>query len=258
MSDAPSSNRRIYREIADQLREKILAGEYASGTRLPSERELAEDLEVSRSSVREALIALEIGGYVDVRLGSGVYVRSAIGSAEVIPPVLPLARPVPKGGASRKGKSHAKPAALPALQTEEILPFELLEARLLVEPECAASAALNISDAQIVELKKLHLQMLQTGTWGNDDHIFHTLISDSCGNNALASACRHLWGLTISSDLYQRLNQFIVTPEVWSHNLVEHERIVSALVSRDPIRARHAMQQHLIGIMARLKEANLA
>ena len=68
------SPRRIYQEIALQIRTHIENGEFPSGSRLPSERELAQQLKVSRPSVREALIALEVEGLVEVRTGSGVFV----------------------------------------------------------------------------------------------------------------------------------------------------------------------------------------
>src|ERR1051325_8124988 len=67
-------NRRLYRQIADQIAALIEQGEYGPGERLPPERDLAKQLGVSRPSVREALIALEVEGYVEVRVGSGVYV----------------------------------------------------------------------------------------------------------------------------------------------------------------------------------------
>ena len=66
--------RRLYRQIADQIRALIRSGEFAVGSRLPPERDLAKQLGVSRPSVREALIALEVEGLVDVRIGSGIYV----------------------------------------------------------------------------------------------------------------------------------------------------------------------------------------
>ena len=68
--------RRLYRQIADQLRALIAAGEFALGSRLPPERDLATQLGVSRPSVREALIALEVEGLVEVRMGSGIYVTA--------------------------------------------------------------------------------------------------------------------------------------------------------------------------------------
>jgi len=66
--------KRLYRQIADLLANHIRNGEFPAGSYLPSERDLAKQLGVSRSSVREALIALEVSGLVEIRVGNGVYV----------------------------------------------------------------------------------------------------------------------------------------------------------------------------------------
>src|SRR6188474_3964988 len=104
-------NRRLYRQIADQIAALIERGEYPVGARLPPERDLARQLGVSRPSVREALIALEVEGYVEVRMGSGVYVAD---------------------------RSTAAAAAKLAADSG---PFELIRARWMIESECAALAA---------------------------------------------------------------------------------------------------------------------
>src|SRR3546814_16563839 len=80
----PIEPRRLYRQIADQLRVLIQAGEFPVGARLPPERDLALKLGVSRPSVREALIALEVEGLVEVRMGSGIYVRSRAAADSVV------------------------------------------------------------------------------------------------------------------------------------------------------------------------------
>jgi DNA-binding FadR family transcriptional regulator len=67
---------RLYRQIAEQLRQLMVSGEFALGSRLPAERDLAVQLGVSRPSVREALIALEVEGMIEVRTGSGIYVQA--------------------------------------------------------------------------------------------------------------------------------------------------------------------------------------
>src|SRR5471030_2809326 len=103
--------RRLYRQIADQIAGLIAAGEFKPGSRLPAERELAAKLGVSRASVREAIISLEIGGLVEVRIGTGIFVTRNAASAES------RDRDVGPG------------------------PFELLSARKLIEGEMAALAA---------------------------------------------------------------------------------------------------------------------
>ena len=112
--------RRLYRQIADQIRTLIRSGEFPAGARLPPERDLAKQLGVSRPSVREALIALEVEGLVEVRIGSGIYVQPA--------------------GDGRAG--HGPHEA-------EAGPFELLRARYVIEAECAALAAKSARKAQV-------------------------------------------------------------------------------------------------------------
>ena len=117
--------RRLYRQIADQIRELIRAGEFVAGARLPPERDLAKQLGVSRPSVREALIALEVEGLVEVRIGSGIYVLG--------PGVKPEEDEPGAGGAVRT-EVHALAG-----------PFELMRARYTIESECAALAAKSAS-----------------------------------------------------------------------------------------------------------------
>ena len=107
--------RRLYRQIADQIRGLIKSGEFPAGARLPPERDLAKQLGVSRPSVREALIALEVEGLVEVRIGSGIYV---------------LASPSSAGESASESDAPAGP-------------FELLRARYVIEAECAALREIN-------------------------------------------------------------------------------------------------------------------
>ena len=116
--------RRLYRQIADQIRGLIRSGEFAAGARLPPERVLAKQLGVSRPSVREALIALEVEGLVEVRIGSGIYVLAQDGT--------------PAG----EGADGDAPAG----------PFELMRARYTIESECAALAAKSAKKTQIAAI----------------------------------------------------------------------------------------------------------
>lgn len=219
---------RLYRMIADQIAGRIRAGDFPRGARLPSERELAEQLQVSRASIREALIALEIEGYVEVRVGSGVFVTIAPDGAGL----------TPRGTADR----------------DDIGPFDLLEARMLIEPECAALAAHQATPAQIAAIRDAHADMSLTDAPGQHDREFHSAIAAACGNAALASAVAHLWNLSQASPVYSRMQDYFVTTQAWAAAHAEHQRILTAIAARDPIRARHAMHTHLLGILARLRE----
>ncbi|CUJ52492.1 FadR/GntR family transcriptional regulator [Achromobacter kerstersii] len=225
---------RLYRMIADQIAARIKAGDFPAGGRLPAERELAEQLQVSRASVREALIALEIEGYVDVRVGTGVF---------VCPP-----------REDGKYQEAAQAVAADSVEATDIGPFDLLETRLLIEPECAALAAQKASPAQIAAIRAAHDGMSLTESPSVHDRAFHSAIGAACGNAALAAAISHIWHLSTLSPVFHRLEEHFVTTKVWSEAQKEHERILAAIVDRDPIRARHAMHDHLVGILARLRE----
>lgn len=219
---------RLYRMIADQIAGRIRAGDFPHGGRLPSERELAEQLQVSRASIREALIALEIEGYVEVRVGSGVFVTAL--------------------------RDNLAPAGAGPVAQDDIGPFDLLEARMLIEPECAALAAQQGSEAQLAAIRRAHEGMSLTDTPGLHDREFHRAIAAACGNAALAASVAHLWDLSLSSPVFSRMQDYFVNTKVWAVAHAEHQRILTAILARDPIRARHAMHAHLIGILARLRE----
>ncbi|KGD86797.1 GntR family transcriptional regulator [Achromobacter sp. RTa] len=223
---------RLYRMIADQIAARIKAGDFPAGGRLPAERELAEQLQVSRASVREALIALEIEGYVEVRVGTGVFVNAM----------------------REDGHYQEAPQAPAPADGADIGPFDLLETRLLIEPECAALAAQKASPAQIAAIRAAHEGMSLTESPSEHDRAFHSAIGAACGNAALAAAISHIWHLSTLSPVFHRLEEHFVTTKVWSEAQQEHERILAAIVDRDPIRARHAMHDHLVGILARLRE----
>ncbi|MEO6271495.1 MAG: GntR family transcriptional regulator, partial [Lautropia sp.] len=78
MQSSVNGQGRLYRQIAEEICSRIADSSFAAGSRLPAERDLAQRFRVSRTSVREALIALEIGGFVEVRGGSGIYVSSPL------------------------------------------------------------------------------------------------------------------------------------------------------------------------------------
>jgi DNA-binding FadR family transcriptional regulator len=232
------SAQRLYRLIAERIAEKIRSGEFLVGTRLPAERDLADILQVSRSSVREALIALELSGYVEVRVGSGVYVMATRGNEASLPM---------STNATGTSRSLSEMAS-------DIGPFELLETRLLIEPECAAQAAQKGMDKQLAKIREAQEGLSEAGAPSHHDRAFHAAIAAASGNAALEAVVSHIWDLTEASPVYERLDKHFVNGRVWDVALLEHERIADAILERDPIRARHAMYAHLIAIMARLRE----
>jgi DNA-binding FadR family transcriptional regulator len=212
-------SRRLYRQIAKHLRDLIDSGEYPIGGRLPSERELADRLQVSRTSVREALIALEVEGLVRINVGSGIYVLGPSASRLTIP----------SGEASIEG------------------PFEILHAREILEPSVAAEAATLADPGHVGTLDRILAQMEQSG--GNDkwislDREFHVAIAASLSNGVLARFIRQLFDQRMNP-YFRRLASYFEDASTWSQALAEHRVIRDAIAAGDPEAARQAMRQHL-------------
>lgn len=209
--------RRLYLDVANQIERLIRSGEIATGERLPAERNLAVSFGVSRPTIREAMIALEIAGLVEIRTGSGIYAVA------------------PKS--ADEGLTDDGPG-----------PFEVLESRLLIESEIVALAASRITDAQLLELEKALKDMEREDSEGTvteqADMKFHCIIAEASRNSALESIVNWLWELRnkskISTLFHQRVREEGIHP-----SLNDHRRIFKALQSRDPLRAREAMRAHI-------------
>lgn len=215
--------RRLYRQIAEQIGALIASGEFAPGKRLPPERHLAQMLGVSRPSVREALIALEIAGLVDVRVGSGIYVRDAASPA---PAVTASAAPeVPDPG-----------------------PFELLRARRLIEGETAALAAKSSKEQDLDAINESIAWMVQENERNaptqEGDREFHIRIAEASGNSALAVVVRGLWDQRYRP-MYTKIEQHFSTPALRAQSLSDHVAIFEAIEKKDARAARAAMHRHL-------------
>ncbi|WP_312600629.1 FadR/GntR family transcriptional regulator [Pseudomonas luteola] len=247
-------NPRLYRQIADQLRSLIDSGEFPPGSRLPAERELAKQMGVSRASVREALIALEVIGLVDVRVGNGVLVCAGAQRPADDAPVMELAA---------RGQWIGPDPELD-VQVDfnaEIPPFSLLQARQLIEPEAAALAAINASEEELAGIHAAYERNVQDNREGSTTHpgdrLFHIRIAQASGNPAYALMIQHLLGHRYGS-MFQRL-QAHYTPEDMPHRSEdEHLRVLKALQARNAQEARSAMRAHLdevIRIFSRGQEA---
>lgn len=210
--------RRLYQQIADQLRALIQSGEFAVGSRLPPERDLAAQLGVSRPSVREALIALEVEGYVAVRMGSGI---------DVI--------------------ARERPAATAQVDAA-FGPFEIIRARQLVECELAALAAQQMNGPQLAGLREALAQMVADVDQGvppiRGDRLFHLRIAEAADNGPLLRTVTELFD-EHNNPLFDQLGQHFETVPTWRLALAEHQAVVDAIAAGQPDAARAAMRAHL-------------
>jgi DNA-binding FadR family transcriptional regulator len=214
--DAPQQEPRLYRVVAQRIRELVREENIQPGERLPSERDLAIRLNVSRASLREALIALELGGDVEVRGGSGVYVTKVADAQSAMP--------------------EAGPG-----------PFEVLATRRVIEPEVAAIAARVATDGAIDAILTAAAEMERghsdRSTNERADRNFHLSIARATGNSALVGVMEYLWDQR--GTLWRTLHEHYRTEELRRETLGDHRRIVEAIAARDPTAARQAMRNHL-------------
>lgn len=210
--------RRLYRQIADQIRTLIGNGEVAPGARLPAERDLARQLGVSRPSLREALIALEVEGLLDVRVGSGIYVTQP--------------------GRRARG----------AVLADASGPFEVIRARWMIEGECAALAAKHGSAAQLRSIRSAHADLRKEARRYHNpldaDRLFHVRIAQATGNSALELVVQTLWDQRVGP-LYRALESKLEYPAMAAETIGEHEAVLEAILERDPAAARRAMRRHM-------------
>lgn len=206
---------RLYRVVAERVQRMIQDEQIGPGERLPAERDLAAKLSVSRASLREALIALELGGVVEVRGGSGVYVCEQ-----------PLPADVPEPGPG---------------------PFEVLAARRLIESEIAAIAAKVATGAHVDAILRAVEEMERSheDRTSNEhaDRNFHLAIARATGNTAFVSVIECLWNNRGS--LWHKLKEHYQTEELRLQTLPDHRKILEAIAAHDPAGARHAMRSHL-------------
>ena len=194
--------RRLYRQIADQLRTLIHAGEFAVGARLPPERDLAAQLGVSRPSVREALIALEVEGLVEVRMGSGIYVVACDTAST----------------AARVDTAYG--------------PFEIIRARQVVECELAALAARQMDATQHQGLRDALALMVDDVAQGQPpvrgDRLFHLAIAEAADIGPLLRTVADLFDER-HNPLYHQLGHHFETEPTWRLALAEHQAVIDAM-----------------------------
>ncbi len=215
------NGKRLYQSVANQIVEMIDEGTFPPGARLPGERELAERIGVSRVTIREAEIALQAIGRLEIKTGSGVYVSEPTEAGE---------------------------SKLPTVSA-----FEVTEARLLIEAEAAALAAHNITDEEIGELEHLIEIMgdADSESANEADERFHMTIARASNNGAILHTIQALWRMR------EHLPDVKATYEaVCIHDAKlrtdEHRDVFNALKDRDPAAARAAMREHFHRLIANM------
>ena len=225
MSTPAANSPRLYQQVAASIEQAIAEGRYHPGQRLASERDLAEELGVSRPTLRRAVISLEMRGLLESRQGSGVYVRKTIGAASAPPRDL------------------------------DIGAFDQAEARRLFEGEVAALAATLITDEELAYLESLVVEMNNENATKEQselaDRQFHATIARATRNSAVVRVIENTWDLRYKSPLCMEMLDR--ARDVRRRPLNdEHQEIIDSLRTRDPKAARAAMQAHLGGLIENL------
>lgn len=215
------SNRRLFWRIVENIEASIDSGIYSVGNRLPPERELAEKFNVSRPTIREAIIALEVRGRIEVKTGSGVYVIESENSAKA---------------------------------NEKINAFEVTQARALIEGEVAAIAAISINKDELKQLHKTLVAMEKEQNIAEADEAFHQIIANSTRNAAMILSVENLWKLrSATPEIIDDYNSVCSSDN--AKTLAEHTAIYHALASGDATKARQAMHCHFNRLINALFDA---
>lgn len=213
---------RLYQQIAGRLAQMIAEGELAPGDRLPGEHDLARRFGVSRPSIREAMIALEMTGLIEVRTGSGAYV---------------LPSPSEQRRRTRIAIGEAGPG-----------PLEQFKARELLEPELAAEAAHHATLDEIDELARIADRIERAihaePHVGGDHYLFHEKLARASHNTVLAGFFADLIRL-MQEPLWQVTRARVDTPEGLEAGLAARRKVIECLRRRDPDGARAVMRRHL-------------
>jgi DNA-binding FadR family transcriptional regulator len=219
--------KRLYHTVANQILELIDSGVFPPGSRLPGERDLAEQFGVSRVAVREAEIALQAQGRLEIKVGSGAYVLDGTGQ---------LGRGIPKVG-----------------------PFELTEARALFEAESAALAAPIITDEVLEELEGYVNAMVGKGnkklSHEEADRLFHLTIAKATNNAAIIYTIDNMWKMRSEAMKVQTVYDSVCHSD---DDLLEkeHTAILNALKARDSSAARKSMRAHFTRMIEALLVAS--
>ncbi|MEN1932506.1 transcriptional regulator ExuR [Escherichia coli] len=213
--------RRLYQQLAADLKERIEQGVYLVGDKLPAERFIADEKNVSRTVVREAIIMLEVEGYVEVRKGSGIHVVS--------------------------NQPRHQQAADNNMEFANYGPFELLQARQLIESNIAEFAATQVTKQDIMKLMAIQEQARGEQCFRDSEWDLQFHIQVATGDTELCHGGyrgKKMWTQRSHNPYWKKLHEHIDSRTVdnWCD---DHDQILKALIRKDPHAAKLAMWQHL-------------
>ena len=227
----PFEPKRTYQHIAEKIAEMIRSGEFSLSERLPPERDLGVSLQVSRNVVREALLSLEIAGYVSIRHGVGTIVISANPSANF--------------------------ARLSNGMEGGISPSDIMAARRSIEGEIAALAALTATEEEIEGLKEAVSEIVKGDDFPAPEadwsRVFHQRLAAATHNGVWSLVNDDIWEL-MRSPLMETIR---IRTKIF-HNRRRRQKhrkqVIACIENRDPSGARKAMEEHIDTVMTFLFE----
>jgi GntR family transcriptional repressor for pyruvate dehydrogenase complex len=226
---------RVFEQAVLQIRELILSGEFAAGDKLPSEQELCDELNISRSSIREALRVLEAEGIIEVRRGSGVYVAEN-----------PL-------------QNTIRSEYIQWLANQEESLLQLMEVRGSIEGLTASLAACAPTEETIEKLSAIVAEQVSLlDSYEDDeqdkvsrlaklDEEFHLVISQASHNSVAHEIIAHI------IPAYNQVNKAVIYIGGRPRQMVkEHKAILSAIKANDPKGAENAMRKHIARVRSEI------
>jgi GntR family transcriptional regulator, transcriptional repressor for pyruvate dehydrogenase complex len=218
----PVKNTKVYEQVIEQIKEMIVSGKLKRGDRLPPERELVEQLQVSRTSIREAIRALQIIGLVECKQGGGNFIKESFENS--------LFEPL---------------SIMFVLQNSK--PEEILELRKIVEVETAALAAGKIKDKELKEIQEIIEQMKASSDEELDaklDKELHYKIAHASGNFLVVNVLSAISSL-VDSFIKDARKIILIQKENKEILLGHHESLYNALQAHDKSKAAKVMIKHL-------------
>ncbi len=220
-------NERLYIHVSHEIKKYLQINHFKPGDRLPSETELSKEFSVSRATVREAIVALEVSGVLAVKRNVGALVQNL--SEEI--PINTI--------------------------TSEAGPFEQIQVRILLEPEAAYLAAKHRTP-QECELMEKAIEMMvgenQAGFETEDgDMLFHLRIAKSCSNSLLASHIESIWEMRHNGKLWPQLQRSVDKSIMRTRAVFQHMKILEAIRSQKPDLAKQTMTEHLLSVQDELE-----